>query len=319
MELRKAGSGLWNFLIELQSNLAKNQRIYILPTGFGLAFAVMILVLFFLAAGYGNNLVFLVVFFLISICVTIVYWTNRNVDKTRIEAVQGVSGFAGEGCTVQVRIKNKSARVPAESLRCLYTLEKSKSLAVDNIVIPPGKTAVLGFQVVYSRRGRQFLPRITLESQFPVGLLRAWKVFQDTAKIVVYPERNGTSQFPQEEQGREQLQIAGVFRDHRLFQSADPVSRIDWRASARRQELLVKNFEEPQQSALHFTWEQTEHLSDFEARISQLALWVDRAEKSHQVYSLQLGSEFMEAGRGPLHWQRCLEALALLQEEDVAR
>ena len=94
--------------------------------------------------------------------------------------------------------------------------------------------------------------------------------------------------------------------------------RIDWRASARRQELLVKNLEENNKAPLVFKWEFTTHLGDFEQRISQLCLWVDEAERRGHQYALSVGDSLVEMDNGIAHWKKCMRVLSLLQPADVS-
>ncbi len=94
--------------------------------------------------------------------------------------------------------------------------------------------------------------------------------------------------------------------------------RIDWRASARRQELLVKNFEEMEKPSLRFSWEQTENIVSAEDRISQLCLWVDLADRQGHAYSLELGPHATGMDRGPAHRKACLKILAMISVAELS-
>lgn len=230
----------------------------------------MALVLFFLAVGYANNLIYIFVFFLISVALTSVLITNKNVDGVEIENIYGENLFAEERSALVVHLKNHFT-APAWNLVVFF--EKTEE-------------------------------RAELSSLNPASL--------------VYPAKKGDPQFPQKSYGSEDLKNSGLFRDHREYQSSDSTMRIDWRASARRQELLVKNFEEMEKPSLRFSWEQTSHLTDFESRISQLCLWIDEAEKRGHAYSLDLNNIKTPLERGPSHWKTCLESLAILNSGDVS-
>lgn len=283
-----------------------------MPSRFGLAFGVMALVLFFMAVGYANNLIYIFVFFLISVGFTGILVTNRNIQDLQFENIKGTDIFANEDSELTLEIKNTSAR---DAWDVEARLEKT-DIASTKTPVAPLAHEEFKIQFMCSHRGLQPLPRIVLESTFPFGLLRAWKVHKPETEILIYPERKGSQNFPQDAIAGEGSQNQGLFRDHRTFQTADPVSRIDWKASARRQELLVKNFEEPEKPTLHFFWEQTSHLANHEDRISQLALWVDAAEKTGHTYSLSVGTQDIPPSRGLLHWRDCQGTLALLPLEN---
>jgi len=310
MASNAAVSGRSLFKGKLQSRA--RQRTYILPTGFGLAFGAMALVLFFMAMGYSNNLIFIFFFFLISVAITGMVVTNRNVNAVVFQRLKGQDIFVGDTGIVKVTFLNlsKSAVWELES-----AFDKQSEMS-DDFSLPAGKEGDVAIHFYSEKRGLNSSPRLLLQSRFPFGLLRAWRHFRPQEKILVFPERKGVSLFPEGAMNSDIIKNMGLFRDHRVYQAGDNIRRIDWKASARRQETLVKNFEEPEKPALEFHWDQTEGL-DFEARISQLALWIDEAEKRGFSYGLNVG-KFKEAHRsGRAHWARCLEILAVLEPKDL--
>lgn len=271
----------------------------------------MSLTLFFLAVGYANNLIYIFVFFLISVAMTGMIVTNRNVAGIQVEGVRAGRLFCKEEGQLEVDVHNRSSM---ESWDIQARIEKSKNAISDRTHVGRGGHVSLKVPFRPEHRGLLHPPRIALQSTFPFGLLRAWKYALAQQPVVVFPERRGTTVFPAEAAGGERLQHSGLFRDHRLYQSADPLSRIDWRASARRDELLVKNYEEPEKPKLAFTWESTESLVETETRLSQLSLWIDEAERLGHQYSLKVPGVEIEFSSGGAHRDRCLTALALYQE-----
>lgn len=265
----------------------------------------MALVLFFLAVGYANNLVYIFFFFLVSVALTSVLITNKNVDGVEVENISAEPVFAGEEGSLNLVLINYS-KSPAWELE--FFLEKNNKTFLSSL--EPNDDNAVSVTWVPSQRGLVKVPRLYMQSYFPFGLLRAWKVFKDRGEVLVFPSRQGDKEFPRKSYDSTAFDNTGVFRDHRLFQGSDSLTKIDWRASARRQELLVKNFEESEKPSLHFSWRQTEHLADAEARLSQLALWVDEAERQGHSYSLSVGSFQSSLNRGPDHWRGCLEYLA---------
>lgn len=272
----------------------------------------MSLVLFFLAVGYANNLIFIFFFMLISVALTGMVVTNRNVKKINFVELQNLFIFAQEQSKIPVYLKNSSL---INSLELEIFFEKFKAKAV-LFSISANTEITIGIPFEFSRRGRITLPRLIVQSTFPFGLLRAWRNFRvSEANLIVYPARIGQKEFPQILMNGAKLLSTGIFRDHRIYRSGDSVRRIDWKASARRRELLIKSYEEPEKPTLHFFWEQTEHLLDFEERVSQLTVWVDQAEQLQCEYSLHMGSQHIIQGRGREHWHNCLELLALVNAE----
>lgn len=293
-----------------QSLSRKGTRTYIFPTGFGLAFAAMALVLFFLAVGYANNLIYLFVFFLIAVAVTGTLVTNRNIEGLELEAIRADAFFAEEKSRIGVRLKNYKS-LASWQLEAYFG--KNPSSLAQRDCVRGLEEQELSVDFICAQRGWIPLPRLIVQSTFPFGLLRAWKLFKNTPSILVFPARRGDVIFPSESSSQDELKNSGLFRDHRPHQSSDSVMRVDWRASARRQQLLVKNFEELEKPTLRFQWSQTQHLQETEKRLSQLSLWIDQAERNGHQYSLELVNQKTSLDRGPAHWRRCLEMLAVFK------
>lgn len=285
-----------------------------MPTSFGFAFGTMALVLFFLAVGYANNLIYIFVFFLISVALTGVLVTNKNVDGVEAENLQAESFFAEEKGTLVVTLKNHFSSSAWEINTYFEKSEEKSFLSALN----PAEEKNISVFWTSQQRGRIRLPRLIIQSTFPFGLLRAWKVYRKPREILVYPARKGERSFPLSSLSSEDFSNTGLFRDHRTYQSTDSMMRVDWRASARRQELLVKNFEHQDKPTLHFLWSQTEYLNNIEDRLSQLCLWIDEAERKGHQYSLQIGTHQTSLERGPAHWKRCLEVLATISPGELS-
>ena len=100
-----------------------------------------------------------------------------------------------------------------------------------------------------------------------------------------------------------------ALRDYRV---GDPRRHIAWKSSARHENLLVKDFEQPQsRPQWQLDWRQLGGMEN-EARIARLARWVDEAEAQRCSYSLWLPGDEIASSNGPLHYARCMNALAQL-------
>jgi uncharacterized protein (DUF58 family) len=73
--------------------------------------------------------------------------------------------------------------------------------------------------------------------------------------------------------------------------------------------LQVREYEPASADDLLLDWVQLAHL-EFEARISQLCLWVLQAEQKQRRYGLNIPGTQIAVGTGEAHQRQCLEALA---------
>jgi uncharacterized protein (DUF58 family) len=117
---------------------------------------------------------------------------------------------------------------------------------------------------------------------------------------------------PVEDNRRQRLHRGEDLASLREYRSGDSMRHVAWKASARHDSLLVKDYEQPEaRQEWHLDWRQLPGL-DNEARISRLARWLGEAQAQGRQWSLWLPGEIIALGNGPAHYARCMSALALL-------
>ncbi|UYL08954.1 DUF58 domain-containing protein [Bdellovibrio sp. SKB1291214] len=301
------------FLKRRRQSQSKKARTYILPTRFGMAFGLMSLVLFFMAVGYANNLIYIFFFFLTSVAFTGMVITNRNVQAVSFSRILPGEVFAQEEGRLRVELQNTTMTTSFE----IEVVTDRKTKEALRSTVAPEIESVVPVAWTPAKRGMQSAPTLRIQGSYPFGLLQAWKVIKSPGSVLVFPARQGVTEFPMGSGADSVAESMGLFLNHKIYQSGDPVRRIDWKASARRNEVLIKKYEEPEKPALNFSWEQTESLRDPELRLSQMALWIDQAEAQNYVYSMRIGAVQTPSAKGREHWRRCLELLALAKVSEL--
>ena len=173
-----------------------------------------------------------------------------------------------------------------------------------------------GILLATERRGWLDLPRIRVSTTRPLGLARAWSYVWSQAPLLVYPrpEVDGPP-LPSGSGDRVQSRVQPTGDDvHHLrgYRSGDSRRAIAWKPSARRDTLLVREYEQPLGADIVLDWRGAGQLPH-EARISRLARWVDEAEREGRRYRLALpGVPALGPGPGAVHRHACLRALALM-------
>ena len=98
----------------------------------------------------------------------------------------------------------------------------------------------------------------------------------------------------------------------RNYRRGDSRRAIAWKSSARRDSLLVREYEQPLGADIVLDWSTLGRMPQ-EAKVSRLARWVDEAERDGRRYRLMLpGQPSLGPDQGPAHRHACLRALALL-------
>jgi uncharacterized protein (DUF58 family) len=165
------------------------------------------------------------------------------------------------------------------------------------------------------RRGVLRCGRLEVFTRYPLGLFHAWSYLDFDMVVVVYPRPDPTAGNPPAQSrslAEEGIPIAGdeEFNLLRPYRAGDTPRQIAWKALARKEELLTKEFSATASSEFWIDWDEA-HGGGLEERLSILCHWVLQAEAFGQSYGLRLPGVSIRPGRGEGHRAACLEALAL--------
>jgi uncharacterized protein (DUF58 family) len=155
-----------------------------------------------------------------------------------------------------------------------------------------------------------------LETRYPLGLFRAWSYVEPDARCLVYP-RPERSPLPtaaaHEAPGGQRSPVAGNedFSGLRTYQLSDSPRHVAWKAVARTDGMLTKQFSGEAAAELWLDWERLPPALGLEQRLSRLAGWVLAAERGGARYGLRLPGVEIAPARGDSHAAACLQALAL--------
>jgi uncharacterized protein (DUF58 family) len=169
------------------------------------------------------------------------------------------------------------------------------------------------------RRGWHAVPRMRLQTRWPLGLWRAWALWHPDARILVQPQPEPAGlALPAATAGDEVALGKTQGEDDpatlRPWKQGDSTRRLAWKAIARlgSEGLLVTEFEGGQGGLLWLDWARLAPGLNVEARISRLARWVIDAEAAGLRYGLRLPHHEIPPDQGPAHQALCLQELALM-------
>lgn len=282
------------------------RRIFILPTRAGLGFAGLLLVMLLGAINYDNNLIFGLTFLLTGLGLVSMLHGYRNLAHLQLRVGQGHPGFVGDRVEFQLWLRPNDAR-PRYALS-LQTPDAATLTAVS----VAGNAVCL--QRPAQRRGPLSLGLVTISSSYPLGLFRAWSrlAFDHTELAYPKPAPPGPPP-PSLSYGKPQagIQQAGTedFRGLRTYRTGDSLRHVHWKALAREQGLLTKEFGSHQAASCWLDFAATVE-ADLEERLGRLCRWILEAERTQVTYGLRLPGLIIAPARGNAHRDRCLAALA---------
>jgi len=289
-------------------------RIYVLPTRFGLFFGALLLVMGAGALNYNNNPALLLCLLLAGAGIASLLQAQQQLGGLEIHAIGAEPVPAG--APLQLRVH---ARAPTGRERRGLRVEcagHAATLSLDD------GTGEADLALATTTRGWLDPGRLRISTTRPLGLARAWGYAWADAPLLVYPapEPAGPPLPTGEgEHAQSRLTPSGDDVHHlRDWRRGDSLRAVAWKASARRDALLVREFEQPLGADIVLDW-QALHALRHEDRIRRLARWVDDAERESRRYRLRLpGQSVLGPGHGAAHRHACLRALALLPREGHA-
>ena len=284
------------------------RRIFILPTRQGYFFAFVLLILLLSSINYSLSLGFVLTFLLGSMAGVAMLHTWRNLAHLRIRPGRCEPVFAGDTAHFMV-----TAETPSQSRFSVAVRRRGDDEVYADVVA--GDLVPLTMPLVAPRRGLVRCGRLEIFTRYPVGLFHAWSYVDFGMAVVVYPRPDPAGGTPPEvsrSASAEGIPVAGdeEFNMLRAYRAGDTPKQIAWKALAREQGLLTKEFSATASSELWLDWNDA-RAPDVEARLSILCHWVLQAERFGQSYGLRLPGNAIPPARGEAHRTRCLEALAL--------
>lgn len=283
------------------------RRVYVLPTRFGLFFALLLAAMGLGALNYNNNPALLLVLLLAGVANASLLAAHLQLSGLEVGAVGAEPVPAGTPLALRVQLR----AAPGRERRGLRVAHGD----ADAVVSLEGGAGVATLAVPTTRRGWLEPERLRISTVRPLGLAIAWAYAWPDAPLLVYPapEAHGPDLPRGGEGATARLDPAGDDVHHlRAYRRGDPRRAIAWKPSARRDALMVREYEQPQGREIALDWAALAPL-DTEARIRRLARWVDDAERQGRRYQLQLpGQPALGPDLGPRHRHVCLRALALL-------
>lgn len=290
------------------------RQIYILPTRYGLVFALLLVLMWIGSINYANNLGFLLTFLLTGLGLVTTLHTWRNLVGMSCQALPAEPVFKGQSAVFRIRLNNtRHSERPQISLR----LHNGAPLTCD-LSTESSETLLLSAQA--ERRGRFRLPRCVISTTYPLGLLYAWSYLHLDGQVLVYPvpgdplPASNQPSYRQSQQGDK-----GVGSDDfvglRGYREGDSPRQIDWKSHAREQGLHTKQFGGDRSDRRWLEWEALAPLPT-EARLSALCRGVLDAAEQQQEFGLRLPGLELPPARGEKQRLAALEALALHGEEN---
>lgn len=302
-------------------HLLRQRNIYVLPSSAGCVLAVTLLVLLVASINFQLNLGYALTFLIAGSALASLWMGHRNLRGLELHLGLLHPVFQGERATVPVLLHATLGSHNRHGVSLAMNRSQGK-LAWVHSDVAADATSTVELGSVPHQRGWHRVPRVVIESRFPLGVFRLWSYWQPDGRVLVYP----APEVPPPpvhfadtaEQGLAPPRSAGS-TDHdgvRSYQRGDTLRSVVWKKAATALasgsgDLVVRN-SYAQHSHRLWLQAQATGLQDPEAQIARLTAWVLHAHEQQWQWGLQLPSgQQIAPGSGPAHLHACLAALAV--------
>jgi len=245
LELRGGSSGRTTASKRPRAALPRQGMIYLL-----------ILVVLFVGSIVGRSNMLMLVFavmvgpFIVNGWVTFMMLQRIHIDRRLPER-----SMAGEPISVELALLNKRRLLSSWLSRVTDLIVSGSERVAGSVMfarVPPGESRSTEYQLRPMRRGRYVLGPVSVSTRFPFGLVARRVSYGERSELLVYPRLGHlTSRWRHEERMAAELvpqreMSQGVFDDEfhglREFRWGDNPRAIHWQTSARRNEIMVREF-----------------------------------------------------------------------------
>ena len=207
-------------------------------------------IIVFLSVGVGNNLLYLLLGWLLSFIVASGVLSEQTLRGLVVTRRPPPKIYASEPFLMEVVIENKKAKRASYSIE---VLDLEGRTPIDKrcyfLKIPERKTQRTSYRHTFVRRGLYTLTGYRLATKFPFALFRKSRDVDAPLEVLVYPARVPVPRPPPRAQAHgdavaDRLGRRGEFFGLRERRPGDDRRDVHWKSSARTGRLLVREYED---------------------------------------------------------------------------
>jgi uncharacterized protein (DUF58 family) len=291
------------------------RRIFIIPTKQGLTLCFVLVLMLLGDINYNLSLGYVLTFLLTMMAVMSMLHAFRNLAHLEIRAGRAEPVFCGNTAQFVFHFNNRS-KLSRYQLCLVQSGESfwtttSTPLKFD---APAQQDTEIAFPLLATQRGWLQTGRLTLYTEFPLGLFYCWSYLHFDTRCLVYPKPMGDAPLPlgsaPDGKGKRSMTGDEDFSGLRKYIAGDALPRIDWKAYARERGLQVKQFSTPLGEELWLDLADTPDRNE-EEKLARMARWVLDAEAQGLRYGLRLPDGDLSSSNGITHRDECLRRIAL--------
>ena len=227
---------------------------------------VCVVVMLVLAAGalVGHSNMLMLVFAMVAGPFVMNGWIVFSMlQRTRVSRTLPRTAVVGDRVSVQVTFENRKLMLSSRLMMVRDRIRNEREDFESSVLftrVPPRSERRAVYRVQLANRGRYVFGPLYLSSRYPLGLGERGRIFDALGEILVRP-RVGRIAAAWKERGRHATELLerqrsqrGSFDDDfhsiREFRSGDNTRAVHWKTTARKGQLMVREFRQTRDFAL---------------------------------------------------------------------
>tara|TARA_R110000851_G_scaffold226470_1_gene379281 strand:- start:139967 stop:141085 length:1119 start_codon:yes stop_codon:yes gene_type:complete len=291
-----------------------HKGIFILPSGFGLFWLGLIVLLYLFGTNYQNNLVIGLSLLLASVFHTCIIYSYKNLAGLTFKAVTPPHAYADDSMPFPIMLTGHTRQDNPDTTHQQICLQFSHQRHTRVKRMQEQTIATVVFE--HTKRGRLNPGRIKVSSYFPLGLCRAWSYVDLDIHHVIFAKPEVcdiklASHISENDTQYEHGKLHPGVDDYKGLRSYIPgesLKQVAWKQWAQDKGMLTKEFAEPEGLPVWLTLANTSG-NNIEHKLSKLAWQVDKLSQSQQIFGLILDEHIINQQTGEAHRVACQTAI----------
>lgn len=306
-----------------QEHQLNSRNIMIYPTRFGLAYLGFVVLVFLLGTNYQNNIILLLSYLLASLFISVMLHSFYNFSQLRFYSMAKQQGYAEELLYFVIKIITEKKHYDIN----VHFSDKTLNNQVVKLALCPQGSYELRLVYKSLQRGKYWLGRVTVYSEYSLGLFKSKSILDFGHYAIIYPKAKSliTGQYQllaqADESSIDNYQSTNYigtddFLELKSFVRGESKARTAWKQLAKGQGHYSKHY---QASQSQLQWLKLSEMpsNDVEIQLAYLSFLIGELTASNQSFGLELFPDMrnesmnIPPNSGFQHQQACLTALAL--------
>lgn len=312
------------------------KRIYIFLSKEGFLYGMLLLITFIAGVNYANNLILGMCFYLASILVICIHFTYAQLSGLHIKMLDIADAECGDLVRVRLQIsatgskphrqillefQNEVVSSPMSKTETNTETEKETQFDATNIkrkelLASVLEQTIVSFYLPATRRGQFVLPRLTISSVYPLGVLKTWTYILFHNHAWVWPNKlsfpsygSDTAKAHSESNITGQKKGSDEFDKLDTYQLGESLARVSWKHLASGKGMITKHFADPMGKDVILDYHNMP-ASHHENKLRQLSYAVQALSKTNTPFALKTPFGALTLNTGDIHLAQCLLILA---------